>query len=75
MTRPADLDYIEELKARVEQLEAALREIRDLPRVSYAAAAQVMAEIARVALASEQDAGIGCGRSVIEPWNAPEQKK
>jgi len=40
---------------RTEVLEAALREIRDLPRVSYAAAAQVMAEIARVALASEQD--------------------
>ena len=28
MTRPADLDYIEELKARIEALEAALREAR-----------------------------------------------
>ena len=28
MTRPADLDYIEELKARIEALEAALRTIR-----------------------------------------------
>jgi len=45
---------IERLEARIEMLEAELREIRDLPRVSYAAAAQVMAEIARVALAPEQ---------------------
>jgi hypothetical protein len=43
-----------EAAARIDALEAALREIRDLPRVSYAAAAQVMAEIARAALEPEQ---------------------
>ena len=47
---------IHKLLTRIETLEAALREIRDLPRVSYAAATQVMAEIARTALAPpEQD--------------------
>jgi hypothetical protein len=30
---------------------------------------------ADAALAPEQDADIGCGKSVIEPWNAPEQDK
>ena len=51
----AEISKNKQLPARIKQLEAALREIRDLPRVSYAAAAQVMAEIARVALAPEQD--------------------
>jgi hypothetical protein len=32
MTRPADLDYIEELEARIEALEAALRTSSDLEK-------------------------------------------
>jgi hypothetical protein len=53
MTRPADLDYIEELKARIEALEAALRKIEINVEASMDVFMRTRA-IASAALAPEQ---------------------
>jgi phosphatidylserine/phosphatidylglycerophosphate/cardiolipin synthase-like enzyme len=60
--------------ARIEALEAALREI--VEECSYQSvpiktprSTEDIFLIARAAL--DKDAGIGCGKSVIEPWNEP----
>jgi len=64
---------LETAAARIKQLEAALRIIAGYEQcIDNLMSNQ---DVAIAALAPEQDAGIGCGKSVIEPWNAPEQDK
>jgi hypothetical protein len=55
MTSPADLDYIEELKARIEALEAALRDVIILTESEEVGSARDVIEVARAVLAPEQD--------------------
>ena len=68
--------------ARIEALEAALREARQYVsdaggdedcEVQQNSTARLI--VIDAALAPETDAGIGCGKSVIEPWGTPEQNK
>jgi hypothetical protein len=72
------IDLMQSAAARIEQLEAALRWIADCePEYAYSGTLNMQVvrilETARAAL-DQKDAGIGCGKSVIEPW-APEQEK
>ena len=78
----ASMDEVIRLRTRIEALEAALREARQY--VSDAGGDEdcevqqnstALLIVIDAALAPETDAGIGCGKSVIEPWGTPEQNK